>query len=140
MLESLKKFKLDVWMASNKGPSPPRSFAPRLGKILSQMPDLDKLSLVIPEYHTDIFAVEFKAQNLSLPSVKTVALGSFCEFALQHCPNVETVSSSGYRFSHSIRGDLWPRKVHASQLIVAAGKMKHLKYFEMHQALEGRAN
>jgi hypothetical protein len=133
MLESIKTFNLHVFTGAYEASPPPSDFAPRLGRILSQMPDLDKLSLALPEYHTEVFAAEFKVQNISLPSVRTVALGSFCDFAVQYYPNVETVSSNGYQFLHSRRGRVWPRNIHASQLVAAASKMKHLKYFEMMQ-------
>jgi hypothetical protein len=131
MLESIKTFELDVFVGFYEASPPPSAFAPKLANIISQMQDLDKLSLAIPEYQTDAFAAEFTARKLSLPNVKTVALGSFCDFAVQHCPNVETVSSNGYQFLHSERGRAWPLKIHATQLVVAASKMKHLKYFEM---------
>lgn len=131
MLDNIRSFRLSVFTEFDVGPAPPRDFAPRLVRVLSQMPKLDTLFLALPEHHTDAFVDEFQARNLTLDGVKEIVVGSYCDFAINHCPNVERVASNGWVFLHSKRGGY--DKLHATKLIESAAKAPNLTYFEMNQ-------
>jgi hypothetical protein len=101
------------------------------------MKQLENLELAIPEYHTDNFADVFDEANLSLPKVKRLVLGSFNDFMIKHCPNVETISSNGWVFLHSTRSSTTSsdssKSENAARLVNKAGEASKLTYFEMSQ-------
>lgn len=98
---------------------------------------LENLELAIPEYHTDNFADVFDEASLCLPNVKKLVLGSYNDFMVKHCPNVETISSNGWVFLHSSRGTSSSTSPYipknATRLVEKAGDASKLTYFEMSQ-------
>jgi hypothetical protein len=112
------------------------------------MDKLSKIHLSIPEYQTDTFADLFEAQELHLPNIRTLVLGSYNDFLIKHCPGVEIVSSS-WHFLHSRRGRYNERgewrlfAEHTQRLLDTASKLENLTYFEMtdwwsERALQGK--
>jgi hypothetical protein len=132
-----RSLKIRVFVDSGKEQFPPKNFDYRLLRTLQNMKMLENLELDIPEYHTDAFADVFDEANLSLPSVKKLVLGSYNDFMVKHCPNVETISSNGWVFLHSKRGVAFPadsnHPEHASMLVGKAAEASKLTYFEMSQ-------
>ena len=68
------------------------------------MPQLQKLALVIPEHHSDIFGETISGSKISLPAVHTLVVGPVCEFAVQMCPNVTTIANNGWLALRATRG------------------------------------
>lgn len=99
------------------------------------MKQLENLELAIPEYHTDSFADIFEEADLLLPKIKKLVLGPYNDFMIKHCPNVETISSNGWVFSHSTRKEPSSGNPNildnASRLVEKAGEASKLTYFEM---------
>ena len=124
-----RTFKFDVYISNNQQ-KPPKRLTSQLAGQLGRMTGLEKLVLVIPEYHTDIFASEFISRNMSLPGVNTLAVGPFCDFALQTCPNVQTVSGNGYQWMNSKRADIFNRE-NTLALINAAGNAANVMNLEI---------
>ena len=123
----LRTFKFDVYDDKQE---PPKALVSQLASQIGRMTELEKLVLVIPEFYTDIFASEFISRNISLPGVHTLAVGPFCDFALRMCPNVQRVSSNGYRWLHSRRADYMARE-HTLALIKAAGDATNVTDLEI---------
>ena len=94
------------------------------------MPQLQKLVLVIPEYHTEIFAKTISGFKVSLPAVHTLVVGPFCDFAVQICPSVTTVANNGWNALHSRRGDAKSLQ-HTRDIIAAAGSARRLVSLEI---------
>ncbi|KAL8666232.1 MAG: hypothetical protein Q9168_007529 [Polycauliona sp. 1 TL-2023] len=114
-----------------KGPRPPSRFAPQLLATLSRLGSLKKLTLVIPEYHTEVFRTTFQASGSRFPSIHTLVLGPHMDWIIDMCPNVEIISSSGYRWLHTdVLG--FGESQHCQDFIESAGRAKHLQHFEMY--------
>lgn len=97
------------------------------------MVGLEKLVLVIPEFHTDVFASEFASMNISLPKIHTLAVGPLCNFAVKVCPNVQTVAGNGYHWRRTRRADYWERE-HTLALIRAAGAAGNVTTLEINDS------
>lgn len=65
----------EVFLWDKPGPRPPHSLAPRLAKLVKSMQKLEEFTLVIPEYHTEVFAPHFK--DIVLPEVETLVVGPY---------------------------------------------------------------
>ena len=92
------------------------------------MQDLERLVLVIPEYHTGQFESEFT--NLSFPHVKTLVVGPYCDFAATLCPNVQRFSSNGWSFKDShVHGYI--HRNHTINFVQAAGSVPNLTRLEL---------
>ena len=89
---------------------------------------LEKIVLVIPEYHTAEFETEFT--NLTLSHVRTLVVGPYCEFATKLCPNLQILSSNGWPFKDSHRYGFITRN-HTVNLIQAAGNVPNLTRLEI---------
>ena len=94
------------------------------------MQKLEKLVLVVPEHHTAIFASEIAKAEFALPAVRTLVVGPFCDFAVQLCPNVTTVSSNGWSGLHTKLGG-YSDRAHTRDLIKAAGKAPKVTRLEI---------
>lgn len=93
---------------------------------------LQKLVLVIPEYHTAAFADAFSRGEVTLPTVKTLVLGPYLEFVIASCPNVVAISGDGWRWVHSKRQrEERGNRHHSLQLIKAAGRAQKLHHFQI---------
>ena len=115
---------------ADKEHGPPKNLAPALAERLIQMPQLQKLVLVIPEYHTDIFAKTISNLNVVLPAVHTLVVGPFCDFAVQICPTVITIANNGWDALHAKRGDR-PSPQHTRDMIAAASSARRLENLEI---------
>ncbi|KAL8850393.1 MAG: hypothetical protein Q9221_004625 [Calogaya cf. arnoldii] len=114
-----------------KGLNPPGRLAPRLIDTLSSLSKLKNLSLIIPDHHTEIFRTTFEASSASFQSVRTLVLGPHMDWIIAKCPNVEVISSCGWRWLRSnVNGK--DGQQHITDLIEAAGRAKHLRHFEMY--------
>jgi hypothetical protein len=115
---------------------PPDNLSYRLLKLLHRLTRLESLHFNLPEFATDSFGEAFNDENLSLPGVKTVVVGSFNDFIIKHCPNVETVASNGWVFLYSKRGQSCElgKPKHAENFIISAGQASKLLHFEMSQS------
>jgi hypothetical protein len=89
------------------------------------MQELEKLVLVIPEYHTEKFEREFR--NLIFPHIKALVVGAYCDFAARSCPNLRIMSSNGSPFTKSRRYGY----NHTTNLIRTAGKVPNLTRLEI---------
>jgi hypothetical protein len=106
------------------------------------MQKLEAFTLVIPGHHTEVFAPHFK--DIVLPEVETLVVGSYCDFAVSSCPNVQTISSDGWPWLHSHRYGYGHRN-HTYDLIEAAGHAQKLKRLEINawwppEMLDGRTS
>jgi hypothetical protein len=99
-----------------------------LARLLSTMQKLEKLVIVIPEYHTANFEAEFT--NLVFPQVKTLVVGPYCDFAARSCPNLQIMSSNGWPFKESHRYGYLHRN-QTMNLIRAAGNVLNLTRLEI---------
>lgn len=115
---------------ADKQQGPPEDLAPALAKRLAQMPQLQKLVLVVPEHHTDVFAKTFSESDIVLPAVHTLVVGPYCDFAVRLCPNVTAIANNGWNALHATRGDRPPLQ-HTCDLIVAAGSAHRLESLEI---------
>ncbi|KAI4277758.1 MAG: hypothetical protein LQ337_001515 [Flavoplaca oasis] len=113
-----------------KGPTPPKRFAPVLLEILSKLTNLQKLMLIIPDHHTDIFKRTFQTSDNSFESVRKLVLGPHMEWIIAKCPNAETISTRDWRWLHSNVNGKHDHQ-HSTNLIKAAGRAKHLRHFEL---------
>ncbi|KAL9631092.1 MAG: hypothetical protein Q9204_004394 [Flavoplaca sp. TL-2023a] len=113
-----------------KGPTPPKRFAPVLLEILSKLTNLQKLMLIIPDHHTDIFKRAFQTSNNSFESIRTLVLGPHLDWIIAKCPNAETISTRDWRWLRSGVGGGHDHQ-HSTNLIKAAGRAKHLGRFEL---------
>ena len=114
----------------DKEQGPPDNLPPALAKRLFQMPQLQKLVLVIPEHHTDIFVKAMSKFKISLPAVHTLVIGPYCDFAVHICPNVTTIAYNGWSARHAKRGE--ERSLQLTRdLIVAAGSARRLESLEI---------
>ena len=109
---------------------PPENLALALAKRLIQMPQLQKLVLVIPEHHTDIFAKTISGFNVVLPAVHTLVAGPFCDFAVHICPSVTRIANNGWSALYAERGHR-PSLQHTRDLIAAAGSAPRLESLEI---------
>ena len=110
---------------------PPEQLAPTLTRLLTRLQRVEKLVLVIPEHHINIFSTEIAKAGFSLPTVRTLVVGPFCDFAVSLCPNVDTISSNGWVWLHPKSADRSAR-THTRRLIAAVGEVGvTLKRFEM---------
>ena len=100
---------------------PPKELAPALARLLARLQRVEKLVLVIPEYHTSIFSTEIANLGFRLPTVRTLVVGPLCEFAISLCPNVGTISSNGWNWLHAKAGNRSAR-THTQRLIAAASE------------------
>ena len=116
----------------HKGPTPPSRLPIRLLEVLSSLTNLEKLTLIIPEHHTEIFRTTFQNANASFPSVKTLVLGPHTDWVIHMSPNVETVSTHDWRWLHS-NVDGQYRHQHSTDLINSAGQATRLRHFEMQE-------
>jgi hypothetical protein len=82
--------------------------------------------LVIPEYHTAQFEAEF--EDLVFPHIKTLVVGSYCDFAARLCPNLQTISSNGWLFKESRRNGY---RNHTFSLIRAAASVPNVTRLEI---------
>lgn len=115
---------------THMGPGPPRRFPSRLLKVLTSLEKLEKLTLIIPEYHTEIFRKTFEKANATFPGVHTLVLGPHMDWIIAMCPHVETVSTHDWRWLHfNVDGDYKYR--HSTDLIKSAGGATTLRHFEM---------
>ncbi|KAL8687075.1 MAG: hypothetical protein Q9224_005259 [Gallowayella concinna] len=115
-----------------KGPPPPRRFPKMLLQVLTSLPNINRLTLVIPEHHTNVFKKIFNKSNPSFPSVRTLVLGPHMDWIIAMCPNLTTISSHDWRWLHSnIDGKQSNR--HSADFIKSAGQAKDLRYFEMQE-------
>jgi hypothetical protein len=140
-----KKVGEDVFPQSNEDDSAPDGLYHGLLALLGGMQRLESFHLNIPEHVTDRFAEVFSEGRLYLPGVKTLVVGSYNAFIINHCPNVETVTSNEMAFYQSRRGFSfsWDKPEHAENMIDCAGRAPKLVHFEMThswwaQELEGR--
>lgn len=117
-----------------KGPEPPERLAPGLLDTLLSLIKLKNLTLVIPDYHTDIFRTTFEASSASFQSVRTLVLGPHMDWIIAKCPNVEVISTCGWRWLHSA-GNCKYNHQHSTDLIEAAGKAKRLRHIETYDYL-----
>ena len=116
----------------HKGPKPPLRFPLRLLDVLKSLKNVERLTLILPEYHTETFRTTFEAANATFPSVRTLALGPHMDWIIAMCPNVTAVSSHDSRWLHSnVDGNYKHR--HSTNLITSAGRASHLQHFEMHE-------
>ena len=103
-----------------------------LANLLSAMSQLEKLVLVVPEYHTCLFEEAFRRVELMMPSVDILVVGPYCEFMVAICPNVTIVSNNGYQWLHSDRArDNDRDRDHSMKLIRATRAASKLHHFEM---------
>lgn len=96
--------------------------------LLSTMQELEKLVLVIPEYHTEKFERGFR--NLTFPHIKTLVVGPYCDFAARSCPNLQILSSNDWPFKESHRYGYHHRN-HTMNLIRTAGNVPNLTRLEI---------
>jgi hypothetical protein len=92
------------------------------------MQELEKLVLIIPEYHTEKFEREFG--NLIFPHIKTLVVSPYCDFAARSCPNLQTMSSNGWPFKESRKYDSFYRN-HTTNFIRTAGNVPNLTRLEI---------
>lgn len=102
LLANVRRFELAVYVG-DVGPKPPIGLEQRLSAVLPKMQRMETLVLSLPEFHVDSFAESFSVNKVALPTVTTVIVGPFNEFVVDHCSNVEAVSSDGSHFLHSRR-------------------------------------
>ena len=132
---------VDIFIWEEHQP-PPESLAPKLAGLLDTMLELEKLVLVIPEYHTEVFEAEFA--NLVLPHVRTLVVGPYCDFAARLCPTLQNMSSNGWPFLHSHKSGYRYRN-HTLNLVRAASNVPNLTRLEIEERwnaerLEGKIN
>lgn len=131
ILPHVKVFKFDVYEGDG-APPPPQSMPSKLAKVLSAMPQLEKLVFVVPEYHGGLFEEAFRQAELVMPSVDVLVVGPYCEFIVAGCPNVSMISTNGWQWLHSDRTREHGRnRDHSMRLIKAAGAASELRHFEM---------
>ena len=94
------------------------------------MPQLQKLVIVIPERHTDIFARAIGGFNVCLPAMHTFVVGPFCDFAVQICSRVTTIVNNEWNALYARRGDR-PSLQHTRNFIAAAGSAPRLESLEI---------
>jgi hypothetical protein len=120
-------FKFDIFDPDTE---PPERLAPLLAKLLATIAHLNKLVLVVPEFHVDAFETAFRDINLIFPEVTTVVVGPYCDFVLPMVPNVSTVATNGWQWLHSKRAVSLQHREHTTRIVAAAAKLKALKRFE----------
>lgn len=92
------------------------------------MKRLEKLTLGIPEFHTEVFRKTFEEANVSFSSVRALVLGPHLDWVIALCPNIESIATHDWRWLCS-DGDCAHR--HSWDLIVSARRAKTLLHFEM---------
>ena len=110
----------------DKKQGPPHNLPSALATRLMRMSQLQKLVLVIPEHHTDIFAKTISRSKISLPAVHTVVVGPFCDFAIQMCPKVTAIANNGWMALRATRGGRMSVQ-HTRDIIAAAGTARRLE-------------
>ena len=113
-----------------KGPTPPSPFPTRLLKVLSSLKKLEKLTLILPEYHTEVFRTTFQKANASFANVQILVLGPHKDWVIAMCSNVETVSTHDWRWLHSNVDGRYKHQ-HSTDLIKSAGRATNPRHFEM---------
>ena len=113
-----------------KGPTPPSRFPQKFLEVLTSLTNLEKLTLIIPEYHTEIFRTTFQKANTSFPSVRTLVLGPHMDWVIAMCPNVERISTHDWRWLHSNVDGQYSHQ-HSTDLINSAGQATNLRHFDM---------
>ena len=129
-LTPYRTFKFDIFVADAEKHPPPVELAPALANLLTRMPKLEKLVLVIPEHHIDDFADAFARATFTLPRVHTLVVGTFCDFAVQLCPNATTISNNGWSWLHTKAGKSSGQE-HTRALIKAAGRAPKIANLEL---------
>lgn len=127
-----RSFRLNVWVAKQNSwiARPPQRLPRMLADVLLGCSKLEVLVLTIPEHQTSGFATAFYSANVTLPSVKTLLLSPHMEFVVEMCPNVESISTSGYPWNHRCI-DSECNGHYSIGLIEAASRMPRLRHFEM---------
>ncbi|KAL9602409.1 MAG: hypothetical protein Q9219_001832 [cf. Caloplaca sp. 3 TL-2023] len=124
-----KQFTIDLYIGEG-GPKPPSRFPLVLLKALTDLPNLEKITLIIPVYHTFIFRESFEYAKACFPSVHALVLGPYMDWMIALCPNVKTISSHDWRWLHCNVDGQYPES-HSIGLIQSAGRATNLQHFEM---------
>ncbi|KAK4544957.1 hypothetical protein LTR36_003862 [Oleoguttula mirabilis] len=121
---------MDLSIGRGRGPRPPSRLPTELSSVLLALEKLEKLTFVLPEYHTQRFRKAFEGLAVSLRTVRSLVLGPHTEWIVAMCPNVASISTHEGRWLHSnVDGDHQHR--HDYDLIRAAGQAKKLQHFEV---------
>lgn len=124
---------LNMQCESSKIGCPPRNFAPRLVKLMAKLEYLTKFTLVVPSKASVGLQKAFtKPNEVELPTIKKLVLGSHVSWIVSHCPHVEAISTWSYNWLYGNGDGTWPHD-EPLKLIEAAGKAKTLTHFEMHE-------
>ncbi|KAL8837028.1 MAG: hypothetical protein Q9170_002682 [Blastenia crenularia] len=114
-----------------RGPRPPSRLPRKLLEVLTGLPNLEKLTLIIPYYNPDYFREIFENANVSFPNIRTLVLGQHMEWVIALCPNVETITNHGDRccLPFGVADDHGLPQ--GTNLIYSASRMPGLRHFEM---------
>ncbi|KAK0214188.1 hypothetical protein IW262DRAFT_305009 [Armillaria fumosa] len=124
---------LDIRISNDKSnDSMPTVLPGRLSELLSApFHQLHTLVFIIDESQAQAFEDKFRMAGIELPTVATLMVGSYCDFMVPLCPNVEHVATYGWVWLHSSRGAA--SREHSFRLISAAGGAKMLQHFTMNE-------
>ncbi|KAL8717412.1 MAG: hypothetical protein Q9225_005343 [Loekoesia sp. 1 TL-2023] len=134
--EYAKSFIIDLYIGedrAHRGPKPPSRFPLKLLEVLTGLANLEKLTLIIPEHHTEAFRKTFEEANASFPGIRTLVLGPYMDWMIAMCPKVETISSSDWRWLRSNVDGEYQRQ-YSTNLINSAGRATSLRHFEMNES------
>lgn len=100
MTRLFRRFKFDIYDNNKEAVPSQKELAATVAAFIKTMQKLDRLAFAVPQHHIEIFEQEFMKANVTLPKVKTLIVGPFCQFAVKMCPNVKSVATSGFNWVH----------------------------------------
>lgn len=94
IMHAARTVEIVTYAGSSKGSrAPPKQFPMRLALVLTSFQALEKLILVVSEYHTETLRKAFEDKNVELSSVRSLVLGPRLQWLISMCPNVEVIST-----------------------------------------------
>lgn len=109
---------------------PPPGLPSTLAEFFGGTRNLNKIGIALPHVQTEPFRQAFEKSSVSLPLVKTLALGPCMQWLIPMCPNVTTISTQDCPQWYEAVDENGEKK-YILKLIEAAGKAAQLERFEM---------